>query len=98
MSERDNSSGLLWFLAGLGLGALVGVLYAPKSGAETRQAIRDAAEEGRDYLVTKGREVRENAGKYAERGREALSQHKEQFKAATEAFKQVYREANEGKS
>ena len=98
MSDRDNSSGLMWFLAGLGLGALVGVLYAPKSGQETRQAIRDAADEGREYLTTKGRDAREHAGKYAERGREVLSQKKEQFKAATDAFKQVYREANEGKS
>jgi len=41
------------FLAGLGLGALVGVLYAPKSGRETRQSLIDAAEEGRDFVVTK---------------------------------------------
>ena len=29
MSDRDNSNSLLWFLAGLGFGALMGVLYAP---------------------------------------------------------------------
>ena len=98
MSDRDNSSGLMWFLAGLGLGALVGVLYAPKSGQETRQALRDAADDGREYLTAKGRDVREHAGRYTERGKEVLAKQKEQFKAATDAFKQVYREANEGKS
>jgi gas vesicle protein len=37
MSNNDSSSGGFgWFLAGLGIGALVGVLYAPKSGTETR--------------------------------------------------------------
>ena len=50
MSDRDGNNAIMWFLAGLGLGALVGVLYAPRSGRETRQAILDAAEEGRDYL------------------------------------------------
>ena len=37
MADNDNGvSGFGWFLAGLGIGALVGVLYAPKSGKETR--------------------------------------------------------------
>jgi gas vesicle protein len=47
MSDRDGS-GFLWFLAGLGIGAAVGILYAPKAGGELRQQLRDAAEEGRD--------------------------------------------------
>ena len=44
MSDNDNGiSGLGWFLAGLGLGALAGVLYAPKSGKETREDIANRA-------------------------------------------------------
>jgi len=40
MSDSEGSvGGFGWFLAGLGLGALVGVLYAPKSGKETREDI-----------------------------------------------------------
>src|ERR1039458_7294583 len=34
MAEDNKSYGLAWFLAGLGVGALVGILYAPKSGKE----------------------------------------------------------------
>ena len=40
MSDNDNESGISglgWFLAGLGIGALAGVLYAPKAGKETRE-------------------------------------------------------------
>ena len=37
MSDRDSGTGFVWFLAGLGLGALAGVLYAPRSGSETRE-------------------------------------------------------------
>ena len=42
MADNDSNS-IGWFLAGLGLGALVGVLYAPKSGRETRETILQSA-------------------------------------------------------
>jgi gas vesicle protein len=89
MSDRDGSS-FLWFLAGLGVGAVVGVLYAPRSGSETRQAIFDKAEEGREYVRNRAREARDQAGEWADRGREVLNQQKEQFKSAYEAGRQAY--------
>lgn len=97
MSDRDGSS-IGWFLAGLGLGALVGVLYAPRSGRETRQAILDAAEDSREYITNRGREAREQVGQWTTRGKDVLNQQKEQFKAAYEAGRQAYREATESKS
>ena len=54
MSDRDGNNAIMWFLAGLGLGALVGVLYAPRSGRETREAIRSTASEGKDFNSTVG--------------------------------------------
>jgi len=90
MSDRDGSS-VMWFLAGLGLGALVGVLYAPRSGEDTRRALMDAADDTRDYLDARGREVRAQANDWVARGKDALSQQKEQFK---EAY-QTYRESKE---
>jgi len=95
--SRDNN-GFGWFLAGLGLGALVGVLYAPKSGRETRQSLMDAAEEGRDFVLTKGRQAREQVGQYSDRGKDLLNAQKEQFKAAYEAGVQAYREKTESKA
>ncbi len=93
MSERDSSNGIVWFLAGLGAGALLGVLYAPRSGRETRQALRDKAEEGRDFVVTRGRQAKEQATQWAEKGREALGKHKESLGTAIDAGVQAYREA-----
>jgi len=92
MSDRDSNT-FVWFLAVLGLGALAGVLYAPRSGAETREVLRARAEEGRDYVRSRAREAREQAEQWAGRGREAVNQQKEQFRAAYEAGRQAYHEA-----
>jgi len=92
MSDRDGNS-FVWFLAGLGLGALAGVLYAPRSGSETREALRARADEGREYVRNRAREAREQANQWAEKGREVVNQQKEQFRAAYEAGRQAYHEA-----
>jgi gas vesicle protein len=93
MEENCGGNGFLWFLAGLGLGALAGVLYAPKAGTETREMIRGKAEEGRDFVVTRARDMREQANQAMDRGREIVDQQKEQFRSAVDAFKSSYREA-----
>lgn len=92
MSDREGSS-FVWFLAGLGLGALAGVLYAPRSGTETREVLRARAEEGRDYVRNRAREARDQASQWADRGRELVNQQKEQFRAAYEAGRQAYQES-----
>ncbi len=92
MSDREGNS-LVWFLAGLGLGALVGVLYAPKAGSETRDALRARAEEGRDYVRNRAREARSQASEWIDRGKDVVNQQKEQFRAAYEAGRQAYQEA-----
>ena len=92
MSDHDGSS-FGWFLAGLGLGAVVGVLYAPRSGSETREALRARAEEGREYVRGRAREAREQATEWVDRGRDVVNQQKDQFRAAYEAGRQAYQEA-----
>ncbi len=73
MSDREGNS-FLWFLTGLGIGAAIGVLYAPHSGQETRNAIMRRAEDGREVLKERAARAREQAGEYVERGREVLNQ------------------------
>jgi gas vesicle protein len=59
----DNRvGGVLWFLAGMSIGAAVGLLYAPKPGDATREQIREAAEQGRDVVKDSAQKVREQAG------------------------------------
>jgi gas vesicle protein len=97
MSDRDNSNSLLWFLAGLGFGALMGVLYAPRSGRETRDALKNTAQEGGEYIKTRGREAKETVSQWVDRGKDVVGQQKEKISAAIDATRQAYREVSEGK-
>ena len=89
----DDSNSFLWFLAGLGVGAAVGVLYAPRSGSETRETLRAKADEGREFVSQRARKAREQASDLVDKGREVAKQQKEQFKSAYEAGRQAYHEA-----
>ena len=91
--SHNNSNSFLWFLAGLGVGAVAGVLYAPRSGNETREALLSKAEEGREYVTDRARTARSQANDWVDRGREVLNQQKDQFRAAYEAGRQAYQEA-----
>ena len=44
-----NSNNIFYFLMGLGIGVAAGILYAPKSGPETRGFLRAKSEEGARY-------------------------------------------------
>jgi gas vesicle protein len=87
----DNvGSKISYFLVGLGVGALVGVLFAPKSGEETRDILTKKADEGRDYAQKKARELRERADELIERGRDVASRKKDSVSAAVEAGREAY--------
>jgi len=94
----DNGSTFLWFLAGLGVGAVLGVLYAPKPGRETRDELRQRAEDGRDFVMSRARETAEQAQQWVERGREFYEAQKQQVKSAFDAGKDAYHEATRGET
>ena len=89
--EDDNK--LSYFFLGLGLGVAVGVLFAPKSGAETRDFLRTKAEESGEYVKRRGEDLKETAAEAYERGRQSVLRHKDNLSAAVDAGKQAYRDA-----
>lgn len=91
MADRESNT-FLWFLAGLGVGAVVGVLYAPRSGDEMRDAIRSKAQESAERARHHARRAREQANEWADRGSDVLNQQKERFRNAYEAGRQAYSE------
>jgi gas vesicle protein len=92
MSEGNGGSKFTYFLAGLGIGAMVALLFAPRSGEETRELLTRKAEEGREYVAGKSKELRKQAEELVEKAKELVNQQKEQLSAALEAGKQAYQE------
>ncbi len=92
--EDDNK--VSYFFLGLGIGVAVGLLFAPKSGQETREFILSKADEGKEYIKRRGEELRESASDVIDRSRSALKSQRDQLSAAVEAGKQAYRDAVSG--
>ena len=92
MSEDNSGSQVGFFLAGLGIGAVVALLLAPRSGKETREFIVQKAEEGRDFVVTKSEEIRKQAEEAVEKGKDLVTKQKDLLSAALEAGKQAYQD------
>src|SRR5204863_2202850 len=97
---ENNSGGdkFLYFLAGAGIGAVLALLFAPKSGRETRDLIARTATDSRDFInnkVTEGKQLVEQKGRrfgddftsFVDKSKEAVQRQKEQLTAAFEAGK-----------
>ncbi len=91
-----DKNGLSAFLLGLGVGVGIGMLFAPKSGPETRQIIKDKAGESTEYIKQRGSELRTNASTWVDKGKGALGRQKENLTDAVEAGKQAYRDVVSG--
>ena len=100
MAEDNKAYGLAWFLAGMGVGALVGILYAPKSGRETREDLVSGEREGTEYLRNRTREAaqevsalvdksKEQVTEYVELGREAVDRGRAQWEEFVERGKNL---------
>jgi gas vesicle protein len=80
------------FLLGLGVGVGIGLLFAPKSGEETRGMLKSKAGEGTEFLKQRGSEIRTSANDLLEKGKEAVNRQKDNLVEAMEAGKQAYRD------
>jgi gas vesicle protein len=87
----DNvGSKISFFLVGLGIGALVGILFAPQSGEETRELLSKKADEGREYAQRKAKELRERAEDLVEQSKQVVARQKESLTAAVDAGREAY--------
>jgi gas vesicle protein len=110
LMEHDDRSGgsdvstrLTYLLIGGGIGAIIALLFAPKSGTELRGDIADVTRKGIDKTREGARLVGDKAGEYYGATREKVgelydsargtaTQKRGQFSAAIEAGKQAYNE------
>ncbi len=86
MSREDWSGTLTAFVIGVGVGAALGVLFAPKSGEETREFLRDNARRGLNQATAAGRKISRQAREVVEDVSDQLGDVAE---AGSRAFNQV---------
>ena len=77
--EDDNK--FSYFFLGLGLGVAVGLLFAPKSGSETRDLLLSKADEGKEFLKRRSSELRDSAVDAVEKGKSAVNRQKDLSRA-----------------
>lgn len=88
MAKHNEGGNFAWFVAGVTVGVAAAILFAPRSGSETRKSIADAAAKGRDLAEKKGRDV-------VEFGREVYGQGREMAHEAAEAGKEALEKGKE---
>ena len=79
------------FAVGLGIGAAIGMLFAPASGDETRDYILTSANDGLERAVEAGQ-------KLTQRAKAGITQAKDRVRDAKETGEQAYREAKQSSS
>jgi gas vesicle protein len=79
-----------YFLVGLGIGSLIGILFAPKSGEESREYLAKKAREGNELVRKKARELQVRVEETVERGKEIITQAEGQITTAIDAGIKTY--------
>ena len=72
--SRGNGEKFLWMLAGMGLGAGIALLFAPKSGREARRYLSRLALEGRERVLESGEEFVDRGKKIYEHGKAVVDE------------------------
>ena len=80
MTEKiDSNAG--YFLAGLTIGSLISIVFAPKSGEGTRKYLSKKLNQGKKQARKTARELSERADDLFERGKEIVNETKEEIAA-----------------
>lgn len=98
--SQDNhgisaSTVLVSFLTGAALGAGLALLYAPKSGRETREQINDLADDAVCRIKEYTHEAQDKIKATIEEGKETFKEKKSILSAAIEAGKEAIQKERE---
>lgn len=76
---EDKSENVMWFVAGVALGATIALLYAPAPGKVIRRKIGRQADKGREAIAETGRDMYDRGKELYERGRQMADEAAELF-------------------
>ncbi|HXC47260.1 MAG TPA: YtxH domain-containing protein [Candidatus Sulfotelmatobacter sp.] len=88
VNHRNSSNGFITFVVGIGIGALVGLLFAPASGKKTRSYITRTAKQGLDDVASTGK-------RWSRRAQETVDEVKDNIVGVVEAGQKAYRTARD---
>jgi len=92
--QSSNCSGVgvsIAFLSGAVIGAVAAILYAPKSGEETRTALRGYARRTEEEMLEKAREVRQDISHSVDEAKRYLKETEATIAAAVAAGKEAFK-------
>jgi gas vesicle protein len=92
MADCNVPTKISYFVAGLGIGAAIALLFAPQSGEDTRKQIAEKAQEGGEFVASKSREIRKQAEELVDQGKDLVSKQKARLADVLESGKQSVRE------
>ncbi len=75
----DTVSRIAWFFTGALIGATIAILYAPKSGKDTRQYIVDKTQQSKGAFENAGENIVDASRDMFERGRKLVEDASELF-------------------
>lgn len=91
-SHNCSGAGMsIAFLSGAVLGAIAAVLYAPKSGVETRAALRGYARRTEEEMLEKAREIRQDISHSVDEAKRYLKETEATIAAAVAAGKEAFK-------
>jgi gas vesicle protein len=79
-----------FFLVGIGIASRIGILFASKSGEETREYLAKKAREGIEFARKKRRELWDRAQETVEYGKEIIEQTEGRIATAIDGGIQTY--------
>lgn len=85
--SQSTTNTIAWFLTGAIIGATAAILYAPKSGKDTRQFITDKTQQSKDAVVETSKDVVEASKEMFERGRKLVEDAAELFERGRKLVK-----------
>ncbi|MDE0261973.1 MAG: YtxH domain-containing protein, partial [Bryobacterales bacterium] len=75
-AKHRNEGNFAWFVAGVTVGIAGAILFAPKSGKETRQQLAEAASKGREFASEQKKQATQFGRELYEKGRDLVEEMK----------------------